>query len=179
MRLTFTGRKQTWTVDQEKKVAARMNRLEKLVRTEKSGGEDAHGVHAALSAQRHLTKAEVTLRCFGRDAAGAGSGPDEFHSVIEALAKLEAQVMRLNEKHYTARKRASKKAAAAPPPMEKSPAPALRRVTVGPRRKPMTVEEAILAIAPKEGYLPFRDAETGSLAVLIRRGPSDFDLVEA
>lgn len=43
----------------------------------------------------------------------------------------------------------------------------------------MTVEEALLAIRPKDQYLPFQDSETGSLAVLIRRGESAFDLIEA
>jgi hypothetical protein len=45
------------------------------------------------------------------------------------------------------------------------------------QRKPMTVDEAMLEIG-KDGYLPFRDADTGSVSVLIRRVDGHFDLVE-
>jgi len=57
------------------------------------------------------------------------------------------------------------------------PGPRIHRIQLASRRKPMTVDEAVLEIG-KDGYLPFRDADTGSVNVLIRRVDGHFDLVE-
>jgi putative sigma-54 modulation protein len=46
------------------------------------------------------------------------------------------------------------------------------------RHKPMTVDEAMLEIGPKEDYLMFLDAETNRVSVLLRRKDGNFDLIE-
>ena len=47
------------------------------------------------------------------------------------------------------------------------------------KRKPMTVEEAVLDLDKKRDYVVYRDADTGRTTVLIRRRDGHFDLVEA
>jgi len=46
-------------------------------------------------------------------------------------------------------------------------------------QKPMTIEEALLAIEDGRDYLVYRDSETDRLSVLLRRRDGHFDLVEA
>lgn len=133
MRVTFTGRKQSFTEAQEKKLAARIVKIAKL-----AGSPDEQGLHVAMASQRHLTKVEVTLHCFGRDAAAVANGADDYQAFTEALEKLEGQVGRLREKRQTAKTRTAPKEAVNSPAAEaaksRPAAPRLRRVTVGQRQ---------------------------------------------
>ena len=47
------------------------------------------------------------------------------------------------------------------------------------KRKPMTLDEAVMAMEKKGDYVVYRDAETGRVSVLVRRRDGHFDLVEA
>ena len=114
-----------------------------------------------FSSQRHLTKAEVTLNYYGHSAVGIASEPDGFQALAEALDKLEKQVAKMKAKwrdtkrNGTAVKAAS--TASLEPPAVAVPGPRIHRIQLASRRKPMTVDEAVLEIG-KDGYLPFRDA---------------------
>ncbi len=45
--------------------------------------------------------------------------------------------------------------------------------------KPMTVDEAMIALESGKDYITYRDAETDRVRVLIRRRDGTIDLVEA
>jgi putative sigma-54 modulation protein len=47
------------------------------------------------------------------------------------------------------------------------------------KRKPMTLDEAVMAMEKKGDYVVYRDAETDRVSVLVRRRDGHFDLVEA
>ena len=47
------------------------------------------------------------------------------------------------------------------------------------KRKPMTVEEAVLDLDKSRDYVVYRDAETDCVSVLVRRRDGHFDLIEA
>jgi putative sigma-54 modulation protein len=47
------------------------------------------------------------------------------------------------------------------------------------RRKPMTLDEALMEMEKERDYLVYRDAETDRVSVLVRRRDGHFDLVEA
>ena len=47
------------------------------------------------------------------------------------------------------------------------------------KRKPMTLDEALLEMEKSGDYLVYRDAETDRVSVLVRRRDGHFDLVEA
>ena len=55
-----------------------------------------------------------------------------------------------------------------------------RSIKVKPaqKRKPMTVEEAVLEMDKTRDYLVYRDAQTDRVSVLLRRRDGHFDLVE-
>ena len=53
------------------------------------------------------------------------------------------------------------------------------RVNHHEKRKPMTLDEAVLEMDKDRDYLVYRDAETDRVTVLVRRRDGHFDLVEA
>jgi putative sigma-54 modulation protein len=53
------------------------------------------------------------------------------------------------------------------------------RVNSHQKRKPMTLDEALMEMEKKHDFLVYRDAETGRVSVLVRRRDGHFDLVEA
>jgi putative sigma-54 modulation protein len=46
------------------------------------------------------------------------------------------------------------------------------------KRKPMTLDEAVIQMDNKRDYLVYRDAQTDRVSVLVRRRDGHFDLVE-
>jgi putative sigma-54 modulation protein len=177
MNVIYTGKPPEFTAAQQKKADARFARIGKLV-----DGRGEKEVHVFFASERYLTKAEATLNYQGHSAVGTAAEPDPAQALAEAIARLEKQVLKLRAKwRDTHRGPAAKKivAKAAPAPETKqAEPPTIKRVTVGPRRKPMTVDEALLMIGRKDSYLPFRDVETGSVSVLVRRSDGHFDLIE-
>ena len=47
------------------------------------------------------------------------------------------------------------------------------------RRKPMTLEEAVLEMDGDRNYMVYRDAESDRVQVLVKRRDGHFDLIEA
>jgi ribosomal subunit interface protein len=175
MQVIYAGKPPALSDLEQKKIQARIAKLSKLV-----DGRGEKELHVFFQTQRHLIRAEVTLNYYGHSAVGAATGPDAFPAFAGALDKLEKQVVKMRAKwRDTKRTPAAKRAsAAAEAPASSAPAgPRISRITI--RRKPMTVDEALLVIGPKAPYLPFRDVETGTVSVLIRRGDGQFDLVES
>jgi putative sigma-54 modulation protein len=177
MHVIYTGRPHEFSDAQARRIDARIGKVAKLV-----DGKGERELRIYFTSQRHLTKAEATLNYRGHAAVGAATESDAFASVLEALEKLEKQVVKQRTK-WRDTKRApelSVKAVTAPAPEPvPSEAPRIKRVPVSSRRKPMTVDEALLLMGKKTLYLPFRDAQTGGVSVLIRQADGSFDLVES
>ncbi len=53
------------------------------------------------------------------------------------------------------------------------------RVNQHEKRKPLTVDEALLEMEDGRNYLVYRDADRDAVSVLLRRKDGHFDLVEA
>jgi len=188
MRINYTGKLKSMTDEQRGKLDARTGKLAKLL-----DSTEERQAHVILKAQRHLTKAEVTVHYYGHEIAGAGEAPDAFAALMDALHKLETQVLKLRKKWIDTKRgpvrlpavQAEPKAkTAAGPAKAKKPAaapatPRIYRPRVPASAKPMTVDEALLAIGPKAPYLLFRDAVADRHSVLIRRADGHFDLIEA
>ncbi|MCS7043218.1 MAG: sigma 54 modulation/S30EA ribosomal C-terminal domain-containing protein [Bryobacteraceae bacterium] len=78
------------------------------------------------------------------------------------------------------RKAKKKKAAPAGPEEAEELRPArVVRASSRANGKPMTLEEAMLAMEDGRDYLVYRDADTDRLQILIRRSDGAVDLVEA
>lgn len=197
MRITFTGKQEALTPSQERKLAMQFAKLSKLL--ERRGEKEAQVI---LSSERHLQHGEVRINFYGQTLVGAGTATDQFTAVMDAVEKVQKQAIKSRTKFRDTKRdtparasrrapaeaaaaaapapKAGKKAAAAP----KSAAPSgkpTRVVRAGTRAngKPMTIEEAMLAMESGQDYMVYRDSETDKVNVLVRRRDGKVDLIEA
>jgi len=180
MKLTYTGRQVELAPAELKKLEARFVKIGKLL-----DGKRECEAHVILSLERHLHHAEVTVNYFNHQLVGLGSNSDLFNAIHSAAEKLEKQCVKAVTKWRDA-KRTPRKAAgevAAEPAAPKSAAAdgegRVYRVNHHQKRKPMTLDEAIMEMDASRDYLVYRDSETDRVSVLVRRRDGHFDLVEA
>ncbi|BDC50201.1 ribosomal subunit interface protein [Bryobacterales bacterium F-183] len=182
MKVTYTGKEKDFTQEQKDKLEAKFARLGKLV--EKKGEKKAHVV---LKKSRHICEAEITMQLHDHPLVSISRNGDSFHALTEAADKLEKQIHKFLEKQREPRRDvAAKKVkeigtlAAVAAAATEDEAQAVRVYRVKPaRQKPMTIEEAIIAIGDKKDYIVFRDLDASECpTVLIRRKDGHFDLVQ-
>jgi putative sigma-54 modulation protein len=191
MKITFTGKQEKLTPSQERKLAMAFGRLSKQL--ERKGEK---GVHVAFSTQRHLQIAELRLNYYGHPLIASGSGPDQFTAMMDAVEKVEKQVLKNRAKwRDTKRETPTRQAKVAGEPValpepkaEKKKQPAARKsgkparvvqAAAGIKGKPMTFEEAVMALDDDQDYMVYRDAETDKVSVVVRRRDGKVDLIEA
>ncbi len=200
MKITFTGKQDKLTPPQERKLAMAFARLSKLL--ERRGEK---GAQVILTEERHLRHAEVRVNFYDHALFGKGSAPDQFTAVMDAVEKVEKQAQRMLERKRELKRSASPRKEAALSAAEAvEPAPAAGKGKKAKRQaaveveeaelarparvvktssrvngKPMTLEEAMLAMEDGRDYLLYRDADTDRPHILIRRSDGAVDLVEA
>lgn len=180
MHITYTGRQVELAPAQLQKIKARMDKLGKLL-----DGKDEREAHVVLSHERHLHRAEISVNYHNHPLVCLGESADLFNAIHSAIEKLEKQAIKVRAK-WRDTKRAPKRPAdegetATPEaePSEEAEERKIFRINHLERRKPMTLDEALLEMEKGRDYLAYRDAETDRLAVLVRRRDGNFDLVEA
>lgn len=180
MKITYTGRQVELAPAQLKKIETQFAKVGKLL-----DGREQKEAHVILSLERHLHQAEVTVNYHNHQLVGIGSSVDLFTAINAAIEKLEKQVIKVRAKWRDTKRVPRKEEAAAEPEPEAAaePEPEIERrifrVNHHERRKPMTLDEAILEMEQGAAYLVYRDAETDRVAILLRRRDGNFDLVEA
>ena len=184
MNISYTGKRPELKPDQQRKLDTRWDKIAKLI--EWKGQREAHVV---ITSERHLINVEITCNFYDHPLVGAGSSDDYFIAAQTALEKLEKQAIKVRSK-FRDTKRAPKdksadgveSAVATAVEVEEheaaEPIVRIHRVNHHERRKPMTLDEAMLEIDGRQ-YLVYRDSEKDCVSVLIRRSDGDFDLVEA
>jgi putative sigma-54 modulation protein len=180
MKITYTGRQVELAPAQLKKLETRFVKIGKLL-----DGKRESEAHVILSLERHLHHAEVTVNYFNHQLVGLGSNSDLFNAIHAAAEKLEKQCVKAVTKWRDA-KRTPRKGA---PEVETEPAAPngarpeaerrVYRVNHHQKRKPMTLDEALLEMDSSLDYLVYRDSETDRVSMLVRRRDGHFDLVEA
>ncbi len=180
MRITYTGRQVELAPAQLRKIEAQFDKLGKLL--DRKHEREAHVV---LSHERHLHRAEISVNYHNHPLVCLGENTDLFTAIHSAIEKLEKQAIKVRAK-WRDTKRAPKTtpaepatAAPAPEPSSEGEEKKIFRINHHQRRKPMTLDEALLEMESDRDYLVYRDAETDRLAVLVRRRDGNFDLVEA
>jgi putative sigma-54 modulation protein len=183
MKITYTGRQVELAPAQLKKLEGRISKIGKLL----SGKRECEA-HIVLSLERHLHHAEATIRYFNHQLVGAGSSSDLFEAIHSAAEKLEKQAVKTRTKWRDIKraplqpveiketKPAASKKKAAPEP---EPDRLIYHVEHHKKSKPMTLDEAVLAMDASRDYLVYRDAKTERMVMLVRRRDGNFDLVEA
>ena len=184
MKITYTGNLAV-TPAQLKKIETQFVKIGKLL-----DGKDEREAHVSLKAERHLHHAEVTVNYHHHSLACEGSHADLFTALHTAVGKLEKQAIKVRAKWRDTKRTGKAKTAAEPP----APAPAtvrgrkeaagddaakkIFRVNHHEKRKPMTLDEAVLEIDALD-YLVYRDSETDRISVLLKRRDGHLDLVES
>lgn len=186
MKITYTGRQVELAPAHLKKLESRFAKIGVLL-----DGKRECEAHVILSLERHLHHAEATIHYFNHQLVGLGSSTDLFTAIHSAAEKLEKQAVKARTKwrdtKRTPHKEASEAEAERPAEIEAEPETEpdagtearVHRVNHHHKRKPMTLEEALLQMDKTRDYLVYRDSETDRVAVLVRRRDGDFDLVEA
>src|ERR1043166_7666513 len=93
MKITYTGRQVELAPAQLKKLEARFGKIGKLL----SGKRECEA-HVVLSSERHLHRAEATIRYFNNQLVGLGSSPELFEAIAAAAEKLEKQAVKARTK---------------------------------------------------------------------------------
>ena len=178
MKITYTGRQVELAPAQLKKLEARFAKIGKLI----DGKREERDAHVVLSLERKTHTAEATIHYYNHDLVGVGNSPDLFTAINLATDKLEKQCVKARTKfrdgkrvpHKSAPEVETEKAAEA----DSEPERQVYKVKPAQKRKPMTVEEAVLEMDKTQDYLVYRDAQTDRVSVLVRRRDGHFDLVE-
>ncbi len=168
---------------------AKFAKLSKLV-----DGRGEKQAHVVVTSERHLHKAEITLHSHNHQLVGIGSDSDVFTAMCAALDRIEkqaakqsAQVARDHAPVRTdqgrcregrgARLRRHKKRRVKPL-QAGSDATRVFRPDHHERRKPITLEEALLEMEDGRDYVAYRDADKQVVSMLIRRRDGHYDLIE-
>ena len=178
MKITYTGRQVELAPAQLRKIEAQFAKVGKLL-----DGREEREAHVILSLERHLHQAEITVHFYNHQLVGIGSNVDLITAIHLAIEKLEKQTIKVRAKWRDTKRTPRKETAAtAPEPATEPEEPEIERhvnrINHHERRKPMTLEEALLEMGKDRDYLVYRDAENDHIAVLVRRRDGDFDLVE-
>jgi len=181
MKITYTGRQVELAPAQLKKLQGRFAKIGKLL-----DGKEERDAHVILSVERKMHKAEATINYYGHQLVGLGSSADLFTAIHLAAEKLEKQCVKARTKWRDA-KRVPRRSApevesengtGAEAEADAAPGRQVFKIKPAQKRKPMTVEEAVLEMDKTRDYLVYRDAETDRVSVLLRRRDGHFDLVE-
>jgi putative sigma-54 modulation protein len=199
MKVTYTGKTKDFTAKLEKKIQEKLTKLGKMI--EQRGEREVHVVHQV---ERHLHHVEFKINFYDHALLGVAADPDLIAAVAQALEKLEKQIVKTRTKwrdtHRDPKSTREKKelmtgkAAPAGAPAPKSSKaggkvavaatdetkglPKVFRVDHSKGQKPMTLEEAVIAMERGADYVVYRDPEKSRLTVLLRRRDGNFDLVE-
>jgi len=193
MNVTYTGKHGDLPAEQQRKLDAKFAKLSKLLDRQ---SEDKQA-HVTLSTERHLTNATLTVNYYDKQLVGLGSGSDLFAALGNAIEKVEDKLRDAREKWRDTKREpkdrtmagtssvealmeVQRKETPAPPEEteEEESATKVFRIDHHERRKPMTLDEAMIAIDGRE-YVVYRDAEKECVSVLIRRKDGNFDLIES
>jgi ribosomal subunit interface protein len=197
MKITYTGNPEALTPAENRKIDQKFAKLAKLV-DRRDGEAEAHVI---LAVERHLKRAEITVRYWDHKLVSESAAADFFTATTDALDKLEQQLLKLRTKWRDAKRGPKQELEAAPEVEAPAPAtagaqtfsrtkpapevdpdvptePQVRHISHHEYRKPMTLDEAILESDGRD-YVVYRDADTGHVSVLIRREDGNFDLIEA
>jgi putative sigma-54 modulation protein len=179
MKITYTGRQVELAPGQLKKIEAQFAKVGKLL-----DGREEREAHVVLSLERHLHQAEVTVNYHNHQLVGIGSNVDLITAIHSAIEKLEKQTIKVRAKWRDTKRTPHKEEEEAPSEPaadlgDSEPARHVNRVNHHERRKPMTLDEALLQMETGADYLVYRDAVTSRVAVLVRRRDGNFDLIEA
>jgi putative sigma-54 modulation protein len=176
MNVSYRGLERQLPAKIQEKLDAKFAKLSKML--EKRGEKEAHVV---ITNTRHLHKAEITVQFYDHQLVGIGSDGDLFAAMSAAIEKLEKQAVKTRAKWLEKKYRANDSESPEEPatPADNPRQPRIHRVNHHDRRKPITLDEALLEMEDGREYMVYRDADKACVSVLVRRRDGNFDLIES
>ncbi len=135
MKIIYTGKPEALTPAENRKIERKFAKLSKLIDNSRGEAE----AHVILAMERHLKRAEITVRYHDHKLASESAAADFFTATGDALDKLEKQILKVRTK-WRDTKRGPKQA---PQAVSAAPAPARAREpkrAAAPRRAPSEPE---------------------------------------
>jgi|GEM_PF-308771 len=205
MRITFTGKQEKLAPTQERKLATAFTRVSKLI---ERGGEKVALVALSSQRHLQMAEVRVNFFDQTMIGKGKGVDQFmaimEAVENLERQALKSREKWRDSKRETPERKvrstgeplpdealvvaapkagKAAKAVAAKKAPAKRQGAKRMKPAQIVQasmeESKPMTVDEAMLAMEDGQDYIAYRDAETDRVRVLIRRSDGQIDLVEA
>jgi ribosome hibernation promoting factor len=202
MKVSYTGIKSGLPAKLQEKLDTKFAKLSRLV-----DGRGEKQAHVVVTSERYLHKAEITLHLHNHQLVGVGSDSDVFKAISAALDRIEKQAAKEGAKWRRTMRRSDSikvvSAKDAQPVVSKRAPPGkiasgkvavasngqVRRAAAGSearvfrpvqheRRKPITLEEALLEMEDGRDYVAYRDADKQVVCMLIRRRDGHYDLIE-
>ncbi len=189
MKVTYKGMPHALPPKMQQKVDAKFAKIAKLL-----DGRGEREAHVIVTQERRMCCAEITAQFYDHQLVVSGTDADLFTALSKAIEKLDAQAVKLRDK-WRATHRRKELVPPAEVPAEAPPSRPARqgggessgkrifRVNGVGRRKPMTLDEALLEMDKNRDYLVYRDADRDEqregLSVLVRRRDGHFDLIES
>jgi ribosome hibernation promoting factor len=180
MKVTYKGMPQALPAKVQQKLDGKFAKIAKLL-----DGRGEREAHVIVTQERRMCCAEITLQFHDHKLVGKASDMDLFSALSTALEKLDSQAVKQRTKWRATHRRSgpgdSAEPAASPAGQGggESSAKRIFRVNGDQRRKPMTLDEALLEMDQNRDYLVYRDAQREGLSVLVRRRDGHFDLIES
>ncbi|HKP47666.1 MAG TPA: ribosome-associated translation inhibitor RaiA [Pyrinomonadaceae bacterium] len=142
----------------------------------------AASVHVIIEVEKNRQIGELIVHWRDHTLTAKDINADMYMALTRAIAKIEKQGLKLKKKTIDRKQNAKRTATVAPTPdgqLEATPRPpriiAARRYSI----KPMTAEEAALALSSQtDQFVVFRDADTDRVGVLYKRKDGNFGLIE-
>ena len=140
--------------------------------------------HVIIEVEKNRQIGEVLVHWRDHTLTATDTNADMYLALTRAIAKIEKQALKLKKKIIDRKQNAKRVSAVAPQPdgqreIEASPRPPRIMPARRYRVKPMTAEEAALALTEAEDqFIVFRDADTNRVGVLYKRTDGNFGLIE-
>jgi len=184
MKVSYKGMPHALTPKLQQKLDGKFAKLAKLL-----DGRGEREAHVVVTQERRMCCAEVIIRFHDHELVGKGADADLFTALSMALEKLDSQAVKQRTKWRATHRRKDegiRRPAEAEPAVRPTRTAAAEsdekrifRVNGVGRRKPMTLEEAMIEMGENRDYLVYRDAQRDGLSVLVRRRDGHFDLIES
>jgi putative sigma-54 modulation protein len=176
MRLELTGRHVEITPTIRNLVDRKLARLTRML------NDSVVSAQVVLTREkyRHVTEMSVHMRG-DHVLAGKTAGTTWTASVGQAVEKIEQQAQKVKGKWAERKRRAAPPRALPAPPGTAAADEVLPRVVRASRYhvKPLSVDAAARVVeGGPDGFLVFRNSDTGAINVLYRRKDGDFGLIE-
>ncbi len=178
MKLVVTGRHMTVSPAAHEQIKRQMRRLQRLL------GDSAVSAQCIIGREGKDYSAELTLHARGDNMLHATARHAQLATAVSGAAKKVGQQAQRVTDRWKSRRKGSRGRPAVPSPASgESAQPAAssppRVVRSRVSAKPLTIDDAILVLeSSRDGVVVFRQADSGSVAMVFRRPDGKVGLVD-